>query len=180
MSKSKVIAGKIILILTFIFCNSFTIFQSYSGSQANKLKVALIVNFLKYTAWESLPADEIRIGVWGDSPIIPILKNSAAAGKVQNKNLVIKKIDSVDELINCNAVFIPENTPDQTSKNILEKLHGKNILIIGEKKGLAVMGASLDFIEVEGKIKFEANRNAISNSRLSISSELLRHAVIIN
>lgn len=153
--------------------------QEGTGSEEYNVKTALIYNFTKYTKWEKLPEQEFIIGVWGESPITNHLNRLVSKNKIQTRKAVVKKINNLQEIRETQILFIPENVPEKTISEILGKYSDKNILIIGEKKGLAAKGVSLNFLEVGGRIKFEANREAINKSNLEISSELLKHAVIV-
>ena len=75
----------------------------------------------------------------------------------------------------CNILLISASEKNQL-QNILEMTKNKNILTVSDSNGFALEGVAINFVLVEGKLKFEINSNAINQAGLQVSSHLLKSA----
>ena len=88
---------------------------SISHAQKEKYQSLFIYNFTKYIKWpDSYNSDKFVIGVLGDSEILTSL-NVMALSKKKTGNgqiLEVKKYSSVDEIDECNILFVSESAID--------------------------------------------------------------------
>ena len=75
-------------------------------------------------------------------------------------------------------LFISE-PETQNINTIIEQLKNRKILIVSDTEGMAEKGASVNFVLVEGKLKFELNPAVIEDAGLKVSSQLQKLAIII-
>ncbi|HET6256060.1 MAG TPA: YfiR family protein [Puia sp.] len=142
------------------------------------LKAAFLYNFTKYIDWQLSP-DETTfvIGVVGPSDIDGALKEIARTGTVNNRRIVIRRLDRLDQLGSCQLLFISRRCRFRLA-DILAKV-GKGEITVAEAKNAARNGTGFNFILVGDKLKFEANTKALNSSGLRISSQLLKLAIIV-
>jgi hypothetical protein len=57
--------------------------------------------------------------------------------------------------------------------------NGKPVLIITDKPGMGGKGAVINFVEQEGKIKFELNQSQAEKRGLKVSGSLTQLAILI-
>ena len=69
-----------------------------------------------------------------------------------------------------------EQSFDKDLPQITEKLAGKNVLLITESERALKKGSMINFILVEGKIKFEIAEETMKGQKFKISDELRRLA----
>ena len=137
-------------------------------------------NFIKYIEWPvSKKEGPFVIGILGASPIINELNDMAAKKKVGLRTIEVKKLSALNEAATCNILFIPENSSARLEE-ATENTRNKGVLIITETPGMVKKGSAINFIFVDGKLKFEINKNAASQSNLNISSELFRLGISVN
>ena len=139
-----------------------------------------VYNFIKYIDW---PSDKKEgpfvIGVMGSSPIITELTDMASKKKVGSRDIIVNKLVSPANISTCNIVFIPEtNTKDV--ETVIEMSRNKGVLVITETPGMTKKGSSINFIYVDGKLKFEINKHAATLANLNISAELMKLGIAIN
>lgn len=143
------------------------------------LKAAFLFNFTKYIEWQLPPSEtEFTIAVVGPSDIDEALKEISGTKMVDNKRIVIRHFDKLDQITPCQVLFISRRSKIKLA-DILARA-GKGVLTVGEEAGAARSGTIFDFIRVGDKLKFEVNTVALSASGLKISSQLLRLALIVN
>ena len=68
----------------------------------------------------------------------------------------VKKFSSFSELSHCNVLFISSKFCNQIQE-IQQAIVGTPTLIVTDKTGMAKKGAAINFVEVDGKIRFELN-----------------------
>jgi hypothetical protein len=170
--------GKIILVLMLVLAT----WRSYAQSEAEEssLKAAFLFNFTHFIEWDDdVFPNEFVIGVVGNSLIEEPLEEIAKTRKVNNKKIVIKYFKSAADVEKCNILFLSKNSKTPLTE-FLEKPELKKTLIVGEKEEYASMGAGINFVIVDKKLKFEINKKSLDGAGLKVSSQLLKLAIIIN
>lgn len=165
-------------LLVFMTC-SFSPAPAQDDEEYN-IKAAFVYKFTNYIEWgQSLPGNEFIIGVIGSSPIKDQLTEIAKNKTVKDKKIVIRQFNKLEDIGACHILFIPKKTPFPLNE-ILAKIAGKGTLTIAEKAGYAHKGADINFVEVDDKLKFEANPKEINAAGLKASSQLLKLAIIVD
>lgn len=153
---------------------------SQSREKEYALKAAFIYNFTLFIEWNSNnTGNEFVIGVFGSSPIYEPLMEIARTKTVHGKKIIIREYNSLDETGNCQILFISQKNSYSLSE-ILEKVNAKGTLIISEQDGYAALGADINFVIINNKIKFEIYSKSINKSDFTMSSQLLKLALIVN
>jgi len=144
-----------------------------------KMKAVFIYNFTRYVVWpeESL-GDTFKIAVLGNSSIIAPLHIIAKKRNVRGKKIEIFQYTNTDAIKPSNILFI-DSTFDVDITDIESKERQTSSLIVGDKRGLSETGMGISFFIQDGKVKFELNRKAIERAGLSVSSQLLKLAKIV-
>ncbi|MCF8372298.1 MAG: YfiR family protein [Bacteroidales bacterium] len=148
-------------------------------SQKEKFEAIYIYNFTKKIEWpKEVSSGDFVIGVLGKSDIIAELENVASAKKVGTRTIVVKVFSDVSKIENCQILFIASNESDQLDK-AKAVLADKPTLFITDKKGMAKSGSGINFLEKDGKLKFELNKDNITKQGLKISADLEKLAIIV-
>lgn len=167
---------KFLLIILHIF-----LFSDISFAQKEKYESLFIYNFTKYIKWpDGYNPGNFVIGVIGNSSIFESLDEMATTKKKTSSgaNLVVVKYQSVDAIENCNILFVSSNVLDKLAE-IENHTSDKPILIVTDTPGMATKGAVINFIEQDGKIKFELNEAKARERKLVISGSLTTLAILI-
>ena len=150
-----------------------------AGAQDYKFHSIFMYNFTKYIQWpSSYQSGEFVIGVLGSSTIVEQLTNMAKVKSAGAQQFEIRIFSDASEVSDCHILFIPEEMSYSFNK-VTKKLNGKPTLIISEQAGLADAGSHINFVQVEGKWKFELNQSAAESANLKVSNELSRLAILI-
>ena len=141
-----------------------------------QVKALFLMNFTKYVDW---PADAFAgtntpmvIGVYGDNLFGEDLPKTVAGRKVANRDIVIRQIESTNDLAQCQIVFI-SNSEKKHLGEILDKLKALPVLTVGESEQFTKLGGMINFVKKDGTIHFEVNLAAAHLAQLRISSKLL-------
>ncbi len=97
---------------------------------------------------------------------------------VNNRKILIKHLDNVQDIDTCQILFISASKKNELDA-ILKKIEHKNILTISDSEGFAHKGVAINFVIIEGKIKFEINNRALERAGLQVSSQLKKLAILV-
>lgn len=154
--------------------------ERLTKAQEYDLKAAYIYNITKFIYWESTtPGNEFIIGVLGSSPIYEPLVEVVKTKTVNKKKIIIRQYRKVEDINNCNMLFIPEKI-DISLDEILEKTTSKKILTISEQEGYGKGGSAINFVTMNDKLKFEVNIKTLESLGLKASAQFLKLTIIID
>lgn len=168
--RSRVIA---VLAAALLFC-----MPAYSGfagqpSTEYRIKAAFLYNFTSFVTWpeEFAGRTGFTLCVFGDDPFGNLL-DKLAGKSVNNMKLVIRRLESLALLDQCQLVFISETSTDQLDAAIA-LLHGLPVLTVSDMHGFTETGGIIEFRVIENKVRFDINLDAAESAGLTISSKLL-------
>jgi hypothetical protein len=170
---------RFIFLLMLLFMG--VVCRGQTEAEESNLKAAFIYNFTRFVEWEptEVPNEFFIIGVFGTSSIDNPLEEISKTRTVNSKKIIIKHFEKIEDIDKCNILFIPKNVKTPLEE-LLKKTENKNVLVISEKQGYASKGASINFVIIDNKLKFEANVKAINSAGLKVSAQLLKLAIIVN
>jgi len=142
--------------------------------QVTKYKAVFTTNFIRYIGWpEEARQGDFVIGVIRDKEMVDYFKGLSNGKKFGFQDIVVKEFKSPDEVNYCQVLFIPETINlSKKASTIIDKLGGKNSLIITEKNGATKFGSMINFVIREDKLKFEISKSNAAKFGLQISSKL--------
>ncbi len=151
----------------------------FSKAQDYRLHSGFMYHFTKYIEWPAAKkTGDFVIGVVGNAPISDALNAMAASKTVGTQKIVIKKFSNVSSVSDCQILFLSNDSAKEVDE-AATKSKSKNYLLVTESSGLAKKGSCINFIIVDGKLKFELSKNAVKDAGLKVSSELLGLAIVI-
>lgn len=145
-----------------------------------EVKAAFLYNFAKFTAWPSPSGqaeDVFTICILGDDPFGPAL--DLLKGKpVDGRPVEVHRLTKPAEIGRCRMVFVgPPHARDIGS--LAEKLRDQPVLTIGDGPGFVRSGGMIGFVLSDGRVRFEISPGRISPTGLTVSSQLLKLAIIV-
>lgn len=146
------------------------------------VKAEFIDRFTSFIEWpaETFPTDDspFVIGVTGDHPVAAHLRRMAEERTIKGRQILIRKLNSLDDLDGCHVVFIAGRTEAELS-DILARTSTKPILTIADTPGFAQRGVLINLYRERKRVRFEINRDAAKRSGLKLSAKLLKLAKIV-
>ena len=119
----------------------------------------------------------VVISIIGDNPFKGKLKKLATnQHKIKNKRVIVRNIQSIDEINGSDILFISSSERYDISK-IIKYTHNKAILTIGDAKGFTEKGVMIGLIQRGENIKFYINKKEADQCGFYISSQLLGNAM---
>jgi len=136
-------------------------------------------SFTRYFEWpENKKVGEFVIYVVGKNDnLIVELKTLAGKKKVGNQDIEIRNTPTFDPTVNAQIIYltpeISKNVDDVFSKN-----KNKGTLFISEGAGGCKQGASINFIVIDNKLKFEYSKNNAVKTGLKTNDDFKALAAI--
>jgi len=145
--------------------------------QEYQVKAAMVFNIAKYVEWptESLAA--------GSSPLIVCSIGrgpfAAALGKTaMGHPLALRRLAPGEEPGECHVLVI-SGIEKRYLAGILEQARKRPVLSVSDLPDFAQAGGIIGLVEQEGKVRFEINMKTARQSRVKISSQLLKLSRIL-
>lgn len=152
--------------------------QTFSQDVDYKSYTLFLYNFMKYIEWPDKSGDFV-IGVVGDSKVTPELMFLAEKKKVGGRNIMVRTILNVEDVLLCNMIYVPSQKTSML-RPIMEKIKDKPILIVGEREGLARKGAGISFVVGDDDVlKFDINKSVLNSQSLKIANLLIQLGIIV-
>lgn len=167
----------------FIFLLFTSLLTYGQTAEVAKYKSMFTLNFIRYIGWpEASKQGDFVIGVVKDNIIAENLKTQTAGKKFGYQTIVIKEFKSVDEITDCQLLYFSNSVNfSRNAELVMEKLKGKNSLVITETEGAIKNGSMINFVVRDDKLKFEiSNTNAeafgikFSSSLTSLSNAIVK------
>ena len=141
-----------------------------------------ITNFIKWPESSAIEdaTKPFIIGIIGKTPLKEKLFEIYRFKKIRNKNVKILDVQNLSDIDSCHILFIPESEEDEIS-NIINYTAKTSVLTIADTKGFSQKGIIINIVvEKNGNHNLEVNKQAEANSKISISSKLLKYVTITN
>lgn len=172
--------------MLFVICVlKSSVFVPATHAQPNEylLKAVYFEKFTRFTEWplESNVNDKkvpFVITIIGENPFNGLLEEVYKEQKISNKEVIIKYIETVEEINKPNILFI-SGIDDSELDKVLALTSKQPILTIGENKGYAQKGVLINFFIENNKIRFEINESAVRNAGLIMDFRLLSFARVV-
>jgi hypothetical protein len=150
-------------------------FSSIAGQPSTeyRIKAAFLYNFTSFVTWPEQFAgqDRFTLCVFGNDPFGNLL-DRLAGKSLKNRQLVIRRLESLALLDQCQLVFISELSGDQLAP-ALAVLHGLPVLTVSDMHGFTELGGIIEFRIIDNRVRFDINIHAAELAGLNISSKLL-------
>lgn len=91
----------------------------------------------------------------------------------------VSQFHAGDSIDNCHILLFQQGSGAKVD-NYVTSSEGKPVLLVGSDEGLGIKGVHLNFLVENGKVRFEINRRAISESGFKLNPQLLRYARVVD
>ncbi|WP_431855340.1 YfiR family protein [Azospirillum sp.] len=145
-----------------------------------EVKAAFVYNFAKFAAWPegafAGPRATLVLCRLGDVGFGSAL--SALEGKpVGERRLAVRDV-MLREAGDCHLLVIGAPLESRLA-DVARIVKGRPILTIGDAEGFAAHGGAIGLTLDDGRVRFEVNPKALAGSGITLSSQLLRLARIV-
>jgi hypothetical protein len=166
-------------VLSLVFVLLILLPSRASAQSQEKIYSLLMLSFAKGIQWPALAANEkFTIGVLEYPPLAAELTASAGSSKIGTRTLVVKEYSHADEVSNCQILFIPAYKARQLAQ-VLSRPGNSHMLIVTNKADLIQKGADVNFILMDGKLRYELNCKSIEKRGMKVSSNVKGRGIVV-
>ncbi len=143
-----------------------------------QIKAVYLYNFGKFVRWQVNAAsgrNSFDICVIGKNPFAGALESTVAGESIDGKSIVIRNIVGMQEASQCRILFISSSEAGRLKPILIAARH-LSALTVSDISGFAQRGGMIEFVNQEGRVRFEVNVAPMGESGLTVSSELLKVA----
>lgn len=160
-----------------IACTRFA--YADAGIEA-QVKAAYVLNFAKFTEWPAAAfsaGGALQICVYGN-PETTAAFIGIQGKPVQGRDVQVRLAPRSSDLATCHALYIDGSERAQSAA-ALKAVAGRSVLTVSDLEGFVEGGGMLQLVLVDGRIRFDANREAARGSGLQLRSQLLSLARVV-
>lgn len=153
--------------------------QEASSEEAvaeRRVKAAYLYRFAGYAEWPegvfAKPDSPLVIGVWGNDEMADDLARLVATRTVDGRHVEVRKLRDAEAAASVQVLFVAR----ERTARFAETLAGaplRGVLVVTEAPGALRQGSAINFLTVEGQIKFELSLEAAERRGLKLSSRLV-------
>ena len=162
-------------LICFVVVLLFSVHLGFSQSK-EQVYAGVIFHIMKYVEWPEA-GNTMTVGVLNDNQLTAALNKVAAGKKIVFKNIEVVKFSDLSKLKNTNVLFVPQKMTADLG-DIANRVDASEVLVISEKKKEDQDGASINFIEQSGKLRFEVYEEVFTRTDLKMSEQLKKFAII--
>jgi hypothetical protein len=170
--------GAILLFLWSLFAAQPLSAQESAVSE-EQLKAAFVYNFIRFVEWpaSALPSESmpLTIGVYGNDTFVNTLAASLREKKAHGHSFVVKKLATASDAAGCHVLFIAKEESRKTAQ-VIDTVRKQPVLTIGETDDVFENGIIYLLKDDKKQLRFDINVRAAEESKLTVSSHLLRLA----
>lgn len=154
--------------------------QATPSSDVEQLvKAAYLYKFGNYVEWPQgafeRPDSPIIVGVIGADALANDLAQMVAGRTLNGRQIQVRKVPPEDQIGALNVLFIGHSSKARIAE-ILAAAKGQPILVVTETEQALTLGSMINFVLVNGKLRFEIAPKAANSGNLNISARLLAAA----
>lgn len=141
----------------------------------SSVKAGYLSKFPPFAAWPEAAFDGVsspfRLCVGGADPFGQILDRATRGRRVGEHPMVVTRLPSVAKGADCHMLFVSASRV-QTPRQMLAAVAGRPVLTVADE-ALDAPDAMIQFVTVEGRVRFVIRAEAAQTEGLILSSKLL-------
>ncbi len=144
------------------------------------VKAAYLYNFGRFAQWNSKPSvdDTYPICVLGRDPFGPLLDKAVAAGTIDGRKVIVRRIAQSKDAPGCRVVYVSGSEEAQLPQT-LASLGPSHVLTVSDMPEFTKRGGMIQFVADAERVRFEVNVASAEDAGISFSAELLKVAVVV-
>ena len=157
---------------TLFAISALLLIATSARAQDEKFKALFMYNFARNIEWpQAKQSGDFVIGVYGNQSIVPELNAIAEKKGVGSQSIKVKEIASTDDVSKLHILYV---TTDKSEKvdDFVGKAKGKGVVIVTDKPGFALSKSGINYIKIDGKLKYEVNEQHLAESGVKVSQQL--------
>jgi hypothetical protein len=169
------------LTIVFTAASSTALFAQIHNPTEFQVKAAYLYNFSKFVKWppQALSADRnFNFCILGSNPFDGSLDAIVSGEAIEGRRMLVVRISNIAESQNCRILFVGGSEHSKL-ESVLAALRRSPVLTVSDIPGFLEHDGIIQFVMQADKVRFQVNLTAAEKAGLSLSSELLKVAVLV-
>lgn len=143
-----------------------------------EVKATYLYKLAQFVTWPpgALPSGPFTVCVVGGRPFSGLLDQAVQGAQVQQHPIVVRHYASIRFNPGCQVMFVTASDPQQIAA-MLAAVRGSPVLTVTDSQQETDATGIINFVLVDGRVRFQIDRRAAAQNGLIISSKLLSLAV---
>jgi hypothetical protein len=140
-----------------------------------RVKSAFLYNFTKFIAWPEAQLStqgSVSVCVVGELEMYEVMRETIASKFVNNQELQFKMIEQPVEANTCQVLFLAF-ADQRRLLGWVAAVSTSAVLTVSDSADFIQGGGMIQFVIVDGKIRFDINQSAANRLKIQLSSKLL-------
>lgn len=150
-----------------------------SGNVEIQIKAAYLLKFGNYVEWPPetfTGADKsFRIGIVGADELADELAQMVVGRAVNGRPITVRKLRAGESTSDMHLLFIGY-PPGARLTDLLAQLQGRPTLVVTDSQEALAYGSMINFVVVDGRLRFEVAPKNAARGKIDISARLLATA----
>ena len=169
-------------LFAFVLLQSSQHVYAQAPSREYQLKAVFLFNFTQFVDWPANAFENdqsaLVIGVIGENPFGSYLSQTVSGEKINGHPLIVQYYKDEEDIKSCHILFVNIRETKKIEQ-ILDAIKGRDILTVSDYPDFLKQDGMIKFVTNNNKIKLQINIEACKESKMVLSSKLLRLAEII-
>lgn len=142
---------------------------------AYAVKAGYLTKLTPFAAWPDSafesPSSPFRLCVGGHDPFGPVIDRVTRGRRVGDHPMTVVRLPTVAKGADCHMLFVSSSRA-QLPQQMVAAVAGRPVLTVADER-LDAPGAMIQFVTVDGRLRFEIRAEAAQTEGLVLSSKLL-------
>jgi hypothetical protein len=146
----------------------------------DRVRAAFLYQLAQYVTWpQETPSKEpFRICVYGYEGFSSTLETVVQSKRIDNRPVRVLNLKLPEEIARCQMVYLGFESRREIAQ-FMGRWHYPPVLVVGESDGFAELGGMVNLVLDAGRVNFEVNLAATRRAGVSLRSQLLRFAKLV-
>lgn len=143
------------------------------------VKASHLAKFPAFVTWPDsafeTSSSPFRLCIGGVDPFGPLIDRLAHNTRVGDHEMTVTRLSTMSKGADCHVLFVSPSR-SQTPREMIAAVAGRPVLTVADE-GLDAPDAMIQFVTLEGRVRFEIRGDAAQTEGLTVSSKLLSLSV---
>jgi len=141
-----------------------------------RVKAAYLYRFAGYVTWPdgvfATPDAPLAIGIWGNDGLAEDLAALVQSRTIDNRRIEVRRVREPESLAGLHVLFVSHARNARLAEAALGG-QSRATLVVTETPGALKQGSAINFVVVDGQVRFELSPEAAEKHGLKLSSRLI-------
>lgn len=151
------------------------------GVDEYRVKAALVLNFARFTAWPenafSSTDTPLNVCVMGDGRLAEVFE-PLEQKRIGTRPVTVTVDIRLDQSVACHVIFVADTERDKLPR-LFSAIQDLPVLTIGETSVFTDSGGMINFVNIDGRLKFIVNLKNAQARKMNLSARLLKLAYAV-